>query len=54
MSPITASDLMQMMAAAERRATVDEIAVPFLFLAFKAASSIAGSVLAVDGGYTAN
>jgi NAD(P)-dependent dehydrogenase (short-subunit alcohol dehydrogenase family) len=36
-----------------RRATVDEIAAPFVFLASPAASYITGSVLSVDGGYTA-
>ena len=36
-----------------RRATVDEIAAPFVFLASPAASYITGAVLAVDGGYTA-
>lgn len=35
-----------------RRATVDEIAAPFVFLASPAASYITGAVLAVDGGYT--
>ena len=37
-----------------RRATLDEIAAPFVFLASKAASYITRTVLAVDGGYTAN
>lgn len=37
-----------------RRATVDEIAAPFAFLASAAASYITGAVLAVDGGYTAS
>ena len=37
-----------------RRATVDEIAAPFVFLASKEASYITGTVLPVDGGYTAN
>jgi NAD(P)-dependent dehydrogenase (short-subunit alcohol dehydrogenase family) len=36
-----------------RRATVDEIAAPFAFLASKGAAYITGSILAVDGGYTA-
>jgi NAD(P)-dependent dehydrogenase (short-subunit alcohol dehydrogenase family) len=36
-----------------RRATVDEIAAPYAFLASAAASYITGAVLAVDGGYTA-
>ena len=36
-----------------RRATVDEIAAPFAFLASAAASYITGSILAVDGGYIA-
>ena len=36
-----------------RRATVDEIAAPFVFLASPAAAYITGAVLAVDGGYTA-
>ena len=38
---------------AGRRATVEEIAAPFAFLASPAASYITGSILAVDGGYTA-
>jgi NAD(P)-dependent dehydrogenase (short-subunit alcohol dehydrogenase family) len=37
-----------------RRATVEEIAAPYAFLASPAATYITGSVLAVDGGYTAN
>ena len=37
-----------------RRATIDEVAAPYAFLAFREASYITGSVLAVDGGYTAN
>lgn len=36
-----------------RRATVDEIAAPYAFLAAPAASYVTGSVLATDGGYTA-
>ena len=36
-----------------RRATVDEIAAPYVFLASSAASYITGTVLMVDGGYTA-
>lgn len=36
-----------------RRATVDEIAAPFVFLASPAAAYVTGAVLAVDGGYTA-
>lgn len=36
-----------------RRATVDEIAAPYVFLASRAASYITGATLAVDGGYTA-
>jgi len=36
-----------------RRATVEEIAAPFVFLASPAATYITGGVLAVDGGYTA-
>lgn len=36
-----------------RRATVEEIAAPFAFLASPAASYITGAILAVDGGYTA-
>ncbi len=37
-----------------RRATVDEIAAPYAFLASSAASYITGSILRVDGGYTAS
>ena len=36
-----------------RRATVDEIAAPYAFLAASAASYVTGSILTVDGGYTA-
>jgi len=36
-----------------RRATVAEIAAPYAFLASPAAGYITGSILAVDGGYTA-
>ncbi|WTX00870.1 SDR family oxidoreductase (plasmid) [Streptomycetaceae bacterium NBC_01309] len=36
-----------------RRATLEEIAAPYAFLASPAAGFITGSVLAVDGGYTA-
>ena len=36
-----------------RRATVEEIAAPYAFLAAPAASYVTGSILAVDGGYTA-
>lgn len=36
-----------------RRATVEEIAAPYAFLASRAASYVTGSILAVDGGYTA-
>ncbi|MGY1673691.1 SDR family NAD(P)-dependent oxidoreductase [Geodermatophilus sp. SYSU D00710] len=37
-----------------RRATVEEIAAPYAFLASRGAGYVTGSVLAVDGGYTAN
>jgi len=36
-----------------RRATIDECAAPFAFLASAAASYPTGSELAVDGGFTA-
>jgi NAD(P)-dependent dehydrogenase (short-subunit alcohol dehydrogenase family) len=36
-----------------RRATVDEIAAPYAFLASPAATYITGAVLPTDGGYTA-
>lgn len=36
-----------------RRATVEEIAAPYVFLASPAASYVTGSILCVDGGYTA-
>jgi len=36
-----------------RRATVDEIAGPFVFLASPAAAYVTGAILAVDGGYSA-
>lgn len=36
-----------------RRASVDEIAAPFVFLSSPAAGYVTGAVLAVDGGYTA-
>jgi NAD(P)-dependent dehydrogenase (short-subunit alcohol dehydrogenase family) len=35
------------------RATVEEIAAPYAFLVSRAASYVTGSILAVDGGYTA-
>ena len=37
-----------------RRATVEEIAAPYAFLASRAAAPATGSIIAVDGGYTAN
>ncbi|MBR0826278.1 SDR family oxidoreductase [Bradyrhizobium manausense] len=36
-----------------RRATVEEIAGPFIFLASPAAAYVTGAILAVDGGYSA-
>ena len=45
--------LLAMFTPLGRRATVDEIAAPFVFLASLAASNITRAVLAVDGGYTA-
>jgi NAD(P)-dependent dehydrogenase (short-subunit alcohol dehydrogenase family) len=36
-----------------RRATLDEIAAPYAFLASSAAGYVTGSILNVDGGYTA-
>ena len=42
-----------MFTPAGRRATVEEIAAPFAFLASPGAAYITGSVLVVDGGYTA-
>jgi NAD(P)-dependent dehydrogenase (short-subunit alcohol dehydrogenase family) len=36
-----------------RRATVDEIAAPYVFLASPAAAYVTGAVVPVDGGYTA-
>ncbi len=36
-----------------RRASTDEIAAPYAFLASPAASYVTGSILATDGGYTA-
>ncbi|MGW1564706.1 SDR family oxidoreductase [Streptomyces sp. NPDC002144] len=36
-----------------RRATAEEIAAPYTFLASPAAAYVTGSVLALDGGYTA-
>jgi NAD(P)-dependent dehydrogenase (short-subunit alcohol dehydrogenase family) len=37
-----------------RRATVEEVAAPYVFLASPAATYVTGSILAVDGGYTAS
>ncbi|MFI7062348.1 SDR family NAD(P)-dependent oxidoreductase [Kribbella sp. NPDC050124] len=37
-----------------RRATVDEIAAPYAFLASPAAAYVTGAILPVDGGYTAS